>query len=65
LETCTKIAEVSGGLPPAITQMGVIIRLRHLALEEFLAYYEENARKLYETPVLGQRQSYKQTVSFV
>ena len=65
LETCTKIADVLGGLPLAITQMGGIIRRRHMSLEEFLAYYEENARKLHQMPVPGQRQSYKQTVSSV
>ncbi|KAF2802480.1 uncharacterized protein BDZ99DRAFT_527507 [Mytilinidion resinicola] len=43
LEACTKIVEILGGLPSGITQMGGITRRRHMSLEEFLAYYEENA----------------------
>lgn len=57
--------DILGGLPLAITQMGDIIRRRHLSLEDFLAYYEEDAKKLHEMRVPGQNQSYQQTVSSV
>lgn len=65
LETCTRIVEILGGLPLAITQMGGIIRRRYMSLEDFLAYYEVNARKLHDTAAPGQRRSYKQTISSV
>lgn len=65
LGSCRKIVELLGGLPLAITQMGGIIRRRHLSLEEFLIYYANDAKKLHEMHVPGQNPMYNQTVSSV
>ena len=65
LETCRKIVELLGRLPLAITQMGGIIRRRHLSLEDFLIYYANDAKKLHEMYVPGQNPTYNQTVSSV
>lgn len=65
LESCRKIAELLGGLPLAITQMGGIICRRHLSLEDFLIYYANDAKKLHEMRVPGQNPTYNQTVSSV
>ncbi|KAL8939352.1 MAG: hypothetical protein Q9211_002782 [Gyalolechia sp. 1 TL-2023] len=65
LESCRKIVELLGGLPLAITQMGGIIRRRHLSLEEFLIYYANDAKRLHEMRVPGQNPTYNQTVSSV
>ena len=53
LETCSTIAEQLGGLPLAITQMGYLIRAKHLSLTEFLEYYMLDARKFHECSVPG------------
>jgi hypothetical protein len=65
LESCRKIVELLGGLPLAITQMGGIIRRRHLSLEDFLIYYENDSKRLHEMQVPGQNPTYNQTVSSV
>ncbi|KAL9030920.1 MAG: hypothetical protein Q9196_000994 [Gyalolechia fulgens] len=65
LESCRKIVELLGGLPLAITQMGGIIRRRHLSLEDFLIYYANDAKRLHEMRVPGQNPTYNQTVSSV
>jgi len=65
LENCTQIANLLSGLPLAITQMGGIIRRRHLSLEDFLAYYLEDAKKLHEMQVPDQSTNYKQTIASV
>ena len=63
LENCTTIAKLLGGLPLAVTQMGGIIRRRHLSLDDFLAYYAENAKKLHGMQVVDT--DYKHTVASV
>ena len=65
LESCRKIVELLGGLPLAITQMGGIIRRRHLSLEDFLIYYRNNAKRFHEMQVSGQNPTYNQMVSSV
>lgn len=65
LKCCARIAEVVGGLPLAITQMAGIIRRRGLSLEDFLVYYNEDARRLHEMRIPGSNTHYKQTVASV
>lgn len=42
LESCTKVVDILGCLPLAITQMAYQIRVKHLSLAEFIEYYEED-----------------------
>ncbi|MCJ1377266.1 hypothetical protein MMC17_000358 [Xylographa soralifera] len=65
LESCRRIVELLGGLPHVVTQMGGIIRRRHLSLEDFLFYYANDAKRLHEMHVPGQNPTYIQTVSSV
>ena len=53
LETCSLIAELFGGLPPAIMQMGCLILIKHLSLLEFVEYYNHDMRKFQESTVPG------------
>lgn len=46
LELYARIFETLGGLPLALTQMGVIIHRRHFLLVEFLESYQEDANRL-------------------
>lgn len=63
LQKCSSIAEMLGGLPLAIMQMGNIIRTKVLSLSEFVEYYEHDTRKFQESPVAGL--SARQTIASV
>lgn len=51
LRSCRKIVKLLERLLLAITQMGGIIRRRHLSLEDFLIYYANDAKKFHEMHV--------------
>jgi hypothetical protein len=48
LETCTKVVDLLGRLPLAITQMAYQIRVKHLSLAEFIEYYEQDTANFHE-----------------
>lgn len=65
LELCSKIVGLLGGLPLAITQMGGIMRRRHLKLEDFLTIYIEDARRLHKRSATQPNHHCKHTISSV
>ncbi|KAF2238369.1 nb-arc and tpr domain-containing protein [Viridothelium virens] len=61
-EAGTRIVQRLGCLPLAIAQMSAIIRRKHLSLNEFEEYYNENPRNLHRQRIPGSLGNYKQTV---
>lgn len=53
LKLCKRFVHALSGLPFAFVQMGAIIRRRQLSLKDFLAYYEQDAKRLQETIIPG------------
>ncbi|KAL9097860.1 MAG: hypothetical protein Q9165_000186 [Trypethelium subeluteriae] len=62
-EVSTRIVQRLGCLPLAIAQMSAIIRRKHLSLNEFEEYYNENPKSLHKQRIPGSLGNYQQNVS--
>lgn len=60
--TSTRIVELLGGLPLAISQMSGIIRQKHLTLKDFEEWYREDSKALHSLKVRGMLSNYQYTV---
>ncbi|KAJ0120519.1 tetratricopeptide repeat domain-containing protein [Diaporthe amygdali] len=57
-----RIVQTLGGHPLAISQMSAIILQRHLSLNDFEEWYEEDSKHLRDMRVKGPQSTYKHTV---
>lgn len=53
LDKCAMIVDRLGRLPLAIVQMANVIRNKHLSLDEFIEYYDHDAKRFQEAPIPG------------
>lgn len=58
LQTNTRIVELLGGLPLAISQMSAIIRRTHLTLREFEDWYREDSKALHNLQIKAMQANY-------
>ena len=62
VHTSTRIVELLGGLPLAISQMSAIIRRKHLTLRDFEDWYRDDPKALHNLQLEGMQASYEHTV---
>lgn len=62
VQTSTRIAELLGGLPLAISQMSAIIKRKHLSLRDFEDWYREDSKALHNLQYKRMKTNYQHTV---
>jgi hypothetical protein len=62
VQTSTRIVELLGGLPLAISQMSAIIRRKHLTLRDFEDWYREDSKALHNLQYKRMQANYQHTV---
>ena len=62
VQTSTRIVELLGGLPLAISQMSAIIKRKHLTLRDFEDWYREDSKALHNLECKRMQGNYQYTV---